>query len=86
MDALRWGRSKTRPVEEFLAELEELMTVRLQIDEEAEADAVSGLDEDAAVERAWEEEIGHRMDDLAAGRMKTRPVEELIAILEGLVR
>lgn len=47
---------------------------------------LSSLDEDAAVERTWEEEIGHRMDDLAAGRMKTRPVEELIAILEGLVR
>jgi putative addiction module component (TIGR02574 family) len=47
---------------------------------------LSSLDEDAAVERAWDLEIRRRLEDLRAGRMKVRPAEEALAELEARVR
>lgn len=44
------------------------------------------LEDAAEVERAWEVEIGRRLEDLRAGRMKTRPVEEFLAELEERTR
>jgi putative addiction module component (TIGR02574 family) len=43
---------------------------------------LSSLDGDAAVERAWDEEIRCRFAALRSGRMKTRPVEESFEDLE----
>lgn len=44
------------------------------------------LEDAAEVERAWEVEIGRRLEDFRAGRMKTRPVEDLLAELEARLR
>jgi putative addiction module component (TIGR02574 family) len=40
----------------------------------------------AEVERAWDEAIRRRVEDLRSGRAKTRPVEEFLAELEDRTR
>lgn len=44
------------------------------------------LEDVAEVERAWDEEIRRRLEALRSGRMKTRPVDEFLAELEGRIR
>jgi hypothetical protein len=34
------------------------------------------------VKKAWDEEVGRRIDDVVAGRVKTRDAEEVLASLE----
>lgn len=47
---------------------------------------LASLDEETAVERAWEEEITRRVEDLRLGRVKTRPVEELLDEIEARIQ
>ncbi len=46
---------------------------------------ISSLDEEAEVERAWDEEIRRRLQELDAGSVETVPGEEVLAELDKLV-
>ena len=47
---------------------------------------IQSLDEEAEVERAWEDEIRRRLAELRDGSVKTIPAEEVLAELEDLVK
>lgn len=47
---------------------------------------IQSLDDEAEVERAWEEEIRRRLEELRNGTVETIPVEEVLAELEDLVK
>lgn len=47
---------------------------------------IQSLDDEAEVERAWEEEIRRRLGELRNGTVETIPVEEVLAELEDLVK
>jgi putative addiction module component (TIGR02574 family) len=47
---------------------------------------IESLDEDAEVERAWQEEIQRRLDDLRSGRVQGIPAEEVFAEIDALLR
>lgn len=46
---------------------------------------ISSLDDEAEVERAWDEEIRRRLQELDAGSVETVPGEEVFAELDKLV-
>ncbi|HET6764143.1 MAG TPA: addiction module protein [Longimicrobiaceae bacterium] len=46
---------------------------------------IASLDEDARLERAWDEEIALRVEDLRSGRVKGIPAEEVFAEMEDLL-
>lgn len=47
---------------------------------------IQSLDDEAEVERAWEEEIRRRLEELRNGTVETIPVEKVLAELEDLVK
>ncbi len=47
---------------------------------------IESLDEDAEVERAWQEEVQRRLDDLRSGRVEGIPAEEVFAEIDALLR
>lgn len=47
---------------------------------------IQSLDDEAEVERAWEEEIRRRLGELRNGTVETIPVEKVLAELEDLVK
>ena len=47
---------------------------------------IASLDEDAAIEQAWAEEIRRRVEELRTGRVQPIPGEQVFAELEDLFR
>lgn len=47
---------------------------------------IESLDEDAEVERAWQEEVQRRLDDLRSGRVQGIPAEEVFAEIDALLK
>lgn len=47
---------------------------------------ISSLDEDAEIERSWNEEIRRRVEELHSGEVKAIPGEEVFKEIEDLLR
>jgi putative addiction module component (TIGR02574 family) len=47
---------------------------------------IASLDEDSEIERAWDEEVRRRVEEIRSGKVQTVPGEEVFKEIEDLLR
>jgi putative addiction module component (TIGR02574 family) len=47
---------------------------------------IASLDEDSEIERAWDEEVRRRVQEIRSGKVQTVPGEEVFKEIEDLLR
>jgi putative addiction module component (TIGR02574 family) len=71
-------------------EVEELESATLQLPREDRARIaerlIASLDEETRVEQAWAEEVRRRVRDFRAGKVKTRPIDDVLDEVDALLR
>lgn len=71
-------------------EVEELESATLQLSREDRARIaerlIASLDEETRVEQAWAEEVRRRVRDFRAGKVKTRPIDDVLDEVDALLR